>query len=67
MFKTLRSSLLGLLVLPLAAQGTGFSLEGGALLGNDSLKKATNASLGFHLGADYGTRLVGTEVPARLG
>ncbi len=67
MFKTLRGSLLGLLVLPLAAQGTGFSVEGGVLMGFDSLKKATNGTTGFHLGADYGTQVVGTDIPARLG
>ncbi|WLT33467.1 outer membrane beta-barrel protein [Geothrix sp. PMB-07] len=67
MIKTLRTSVLGLLALPLAAQGAGFSLAGGLLAGSDSLKKATNQSSGFLLGADYGTRVIGTEVPARLG
>lgn len=67
MIKTLRTSVLGLLALPLAAQGTGFSLAGGLLAGGDSLKKATNQSSGFLLGADYGTHVMGTEVPARLG
>jgi len=67
MFKTLRNSLLGLVVLPLAAQGTGFSVGGGLLLGNDSLKKATNATTGFHLGADYGAHVLGTQVPVRFG
>lgn len=67
MIKTLRTSVLGLLALPLAAQSPGFSLSGGLLAGSDSLRKATNQSSGFLLGADYGTRVVGTEVPARLG
>jgi len=64
MFKHLRSSLLGLIVLPLAAQGTGFSVGGGLLVGNDSLKKATNSTTGFHVGADY---TLSTGVPVRLG
>lgn len=67
MFKTLRTSALGLLALPLAAQGAGFSLAGGLLYGNDSLTKATHQATGFLLGADYSTRVVGTDVPARLG
>lgn len=67
MLKTLRSSLLGLMALPLAAQGAGFSLEGGLLVGTDSLKKATNASLGYHLGADYGAHVPDTQVPVRFG
>ncbi|MDP2877249.1 MAG: hypothetical protein Q8O00_13765, partial [Holophaga sp.] len=45
-------------------QGTGFSIGGGLLVGNDSLKKATNGSTGFHLGADY---TVGTQLPVRFG
>lgn len=67
MFKSLRMFLLAVLALPLAAQSPGFSVEGGLLLANDSLKKATNGSAGFLAGADYGAHVLGTQVPARVG
>jgi hypothetical protein len=55
------------LALPVAAQGTPFSLNGGFISALDSLKKATNNSVAFQVGADYHTKVVGTEVPARVG
>ena len=67
MFHHLRTALLGLLVLPLAAQSPGLSVTGGLVLGNDSLKKATNNSTGLVLGADWGTQVWGTDVAARIG
>ena len=67
MIQTLRTFLLGLLVLPLAAQSPGFSLTGGVILANDSLKKATHNSTGFILAGDWGTQVWGTQVDARLG
>lgn len=63
----IRTSLVGLLALPLAAQESGFGLKGGVILGLDSLKKATNGTTGFTLGADYRTHITGTEIPARIG
>jgi len=67
MLKILRSSLLGLLALPLAAQAPGFSAGGGFIVGLDSLKKATHNTLGFNLGADYSFRIPETEMDARVG
>jgi len=63
--RILRSTLLSLAFLPLAAQG--FSVNGSLIQGLDSLKKATNATTAFSAGVDYDTRLYGTEVPARAG
>ncbi len=63
--KRIRTLLLPLLALPLAAQG--FSVTGSLVQGLDSLKKATNATTAFMAAVDYDTRLYGTEVPARAG
>jgi hypothetical protein len=64
----IRSILLaGIVMLPLAAQSPGFSLQGGVVLGLDSLKKATNNTSGFSLGADYQAHVWGTGMPARVG
>lgn len=65
--KILRTSLLGLLALPLAAQSTGFSVQAGAVLGLDSLKKATNATFALQAGVDYTGLVPGTDIPARAG
>lgn len=67
MIKILRTPLLGLLVLPLAAQSTDISVNGGLIRGLDSLKKATNNRLAYTVGGDYHTHIWGTEVPARIG
>lgn len=62
-----RALLLGTLSLPLAAQDSPFSINGGLISALDSLKKATNNSLAFHVGADYQTKVWSTDVPARVG
>jgi hypothetical protein len=67
MIKTIRTSILALLVLPVAAQAPGFSVAGGPILGFESLKKATNNTVGYQLGADYTGHVPGTEIPARVG
>jgi len=67
MIRIHRVLLTSLLSLPLVAQTSGFSVQGGAILGFDSLKKATNSATGLSLGADYGTRIWGTDMPARVG
>jgi hypothetical protein len=63
--RSLRTTLLSLLVLPLGAQG--FSVTGSFILPLESLKKATNGSSAYSAGFDYETRLYGTDVPARAG
>lgn len=63
----IRTSLLALLVLPLSAQQAGWGIQGGLIHGLESLKKATNASQGFHLGADYTTRLPHADMGVRAG
>ncbi len=65
--KLIRTSLLGLVVLPLAAQTPGFSVAGGPILGFESLKKATNNTLAFQIGADYTGHDLGSDIPARAG
>jgi hypothetical protein len=67
MIKTIRTSILGLLVLPLAAQAPGFSVAGGPILGFESLKKATNNTVGYQLGTDFTGHVPTTEIPARVG
>ncbi len=67
MNQTLRTILLGLLVLPLAAQSPGLSVAGGVVVANDALKKVTNNSTGFVLGADWGAHVWGTDLAARIG
>jgi hypothetical protein len=67
MIRIQRVLLISLLSLPLVAQTSGFSVQGGVILGFDSLKKATNSATGLTLGADYGTRIWGTDMPARVG
>jgi len=67
MIKYLRTSLLGLLVLPLAAQSSDFSASGGLINGLDSLKKATNNTFGLVVGVDYTTHFWGTDIPVRVG
>ena len=64
----LRTSLLGLLALPLAAQSQGFSVTAGVLDGFESYKKATNATTGFLAGVDWTAHLfTSADVPARVG
>ena len=63
----IRTSLVGLLALPLVAQDSGFGIKGGAILGLNSLKKATNGTAGLTLGLDYRTHITGTQIPARIG
>jgi hypothetical protein len=62
-----RALLFGSLALSLAAQDTGFSVNGGLISALDSLKKATNNGTALQVGADYHTRVWTTEVPARVG
>lgn len=59
----IRTSLLGLLALPLAAQST--SIGGGLIVALDGLKKATNNTTAFQLNAGYETKVPGTEIPTR--
>jgi hypothetical protein len=62
----LRTSLLGLLALPLAAQSSGFSAGGAIIYGFDSLKKVTNSNLGFTINGAFDTTIYGSDVPARI-
>lgn len=62
----LRTSLLGLLALPLAAQGTGFSAGGSVIYGFDSLKKVTNNNLGLALTGSFEMPIAGSEIPGRV-
>lgn len=64
-----RTSLFGLLVLPLAAQSTGISAGGAIINGlevSDSLKKVTNNATGISVNAAYDVMIPGSEVPARI-
>lgn len=67
MIKILRTSLLGLLALPLAAQAPGFSVAGGALLGFASLEKATNNTVGYQVGFDWTGQVPAATIPTRVG
>jgi len=62
----IRTSLLGLLALPLAAQSTSFSAGGALILGLDSYKKAVNNSTGFMVNAGWDTSVYKTAIPARI-
>lgn len=62
----LRTILMGLLALPLAAGHPGFSAGGGLILGLDSYKKAVNSSTGFMINAGWETTLARTDIPARV-
>jgi hypothetical protein len=64
--KNVRSILLGLLALPLAAQTTGFSVGGGLILGLDSYKKAVNNTTGLMFNAGWDTKVYKTDIPARI-
>ncbi|BDU71875.1 hypothetical protein [Mesoterricola silvestris] len=64
--KHLRSILMGLLALPLAAGNPGFSAGGGVILGLDSYKKAVNSTTGFMINAGWETTLAKTDVPVRV-
>lgn len=61
-----RTFLMGLLALPLAAQSTNFSVGGSVLLGLDSYKKAVNSNLGFMIDGGWETTLLKSGVPARV-
>jgi len=62
-----RALLFGTLALSLSAQDTAFSVNGGLISALDSLKKATHASTALQIGGDFHTKVIGTEVPARVG
>jgi hypothetical protein len=62
-----RALLFGTLALSLSAQDSAFSINAGLISALDSLKKATNASTAFQIGGDYHTKVITTEVPARVG
>ena len=66
----IRTSLLGLLALPLAAQSTGFSAGGGLILAPSkqlfgSYEKAVHNKVGFDLNGAYDFKLYQTDVDAR--
>jgi hypothetical protein len=61
-----RTCLLGLLALPMAAQSTNFSAGGAIILGLDSYKKAVNASTGFMLNGSWDTSVYKSGIPARV-
>ncbi len=67
MHKIIRASLLGLLALPMAAQDHSFGLGGSLILGHDSLKKATQNTMGFTVWGDYTGKVYGTTMPVRVG
>lgn len=67
MLPLIRTSLLALLVLPVAAQDTGFGVQGGFIHGLESLKKATHASNGFYAAVDYTHRLTHAGMNVRMG
>ncbi len=62
----IRTFLLGLLALPMAAQSTGFSAGGALILGLDSYKKAVNNSTGFLVNGAWDTTVYKAGIPARL-
>ncbi len=64
--KHLRSILMGLLVLPLAADPSAFSVGGGVILGLDSYKKVVNNNVGFMVNGAWETTLLRSGVPARV-
>lgn len=63
--RILRYPLVALMVLPLGAQG--LSVTGSWIQSLDSLKKVTNASTAYLVGADCDLHFVGTDVPVRVG
>jgi hypothetical protein len=67
MLKTLRTSLIALVLLPLSAQTPGFSVGGGPIFGLDSLRKATHNALGFTLGGDYDSHILENRISSRVG
>jgi len=62
----MRTILLGLLALPLAAQSTPFSAGGALILGLDSYKKAVNNSTGLMANVAWDTTVYKSGIPARL-
>jgi len=68
--KFIRTSLLGLLALPLAAQSSGFNVGASLILAPKqyfgSYDKAVHNNLGFVLNAGYDLNVYHTDVPARL-
>jgi len=61
-----RTSLLGLLALPLAAQSSGFSAGGAIIYGFDSLKKVTNSNVGITVNGAFDATIYGSDIPARI-
>lgn len=65
----IRTSLLGLLALPLAAQSTGFNVGASVITAPagyfDSYSKVTNNDIGFIINAGYNTHVYETEIAAR--
>jgi len=61
-----RTCMLGLLALPLAAQTTNFSAGGALILGLDSYKKAVNNATGFMFNGGWDTTVYKSGIPARL-
>lgn len=62
----IRTFMLSLLALPMAAQATGFSAGGALILGLDSYKKAVNNSTGFLVSGGWDTNVYKSGIPARL-
>ena len=67
MSKIVRTCLMGLLVLPLAAQESNVSVSGAFIEGLQSLNKVTHQSFGWAMGADFNGILEASELPCRLG
>lgn len=61
-----RTCMLAILTLPLAAQSTPFSAGGSLIVGLDSYKKAVNNSIGFMANAGWDTSVYKSGIPARL-
>jgi hypothetical protein len=62
----LRTCVLGLLALPMAAQTSPFSAGGALILGLDSYKKAVNNSTGLMLNVGWDTPVYKSGIPARV-
>lgn len=63
---SMRTILLGILAIPLAAQASSFSAGGAIVLGLDSYRKAVNNSTGLILNAGWDTTVFKSGIPARL-
>jgi len=67
MSKTIRTFLLGLLALPMAAQQTPLTVSGAVIGALDGLKKVTHAPLAGIVGADFIGEIPASELPVRIG